>query len=239
MFLKKILCHISLVLLRPISPAARGPPLALVFCFLGEWTVPLRFGTLQISHTKHRLFTQWQVYQSRTWNSYRLDFNHTFTDLMKSKILNLSRWKTLNEVWNSFFKICNYSGLYSIFQSGVTGSHESYVALGDDQGHLHVLLLPKNLSKPLSKEKITLERILTRQEQNIVDFQRGRRSELVAFKENLEKSRGVADLEDEQFEVFDSGAEESKAVDLDYTVLMNQFSSSSGLTNWSLLLLYD
>jgi hypothetical protein len=96
---------------------------------------------------------------------------------------------------------------------------------------LHVLLLPKNLSKPLSKEKITLERILTRQEQNIVDFQRGRRSELVAFKENLEKSRGVADLEDEQFEVFDSGAEESKAVDLDYTVLMNQFSSSSGLTN--------
>lgn len=61
------------------------------------------------------------------------------------------------------------------------------LAVGDVDGHLHILVLPKNLVKPLNKEAEGMTKFLEREEQSVEYFS-SRKTALAELKEEKEKA---------------------------------------------------
>jgi WD40 repeat protein len=70
------------------------------------------------------------------------------------------------------------------------------LAIGDVQGHLHVLSIPKNLVRPVGKEVTSFQNFLKREEQRVAYFE-ARRLELSDAREQSEKQAQMAQNEDE------------------------------------------
>jgi hypothetical protein len=80
---------------------------------------------------------------------------------------------------------------------------EQLLAVGDAHGHLHVLMVPKNLVRMAGKEQDTMKRFLEREEQRVKYFEE-RRVGLGSLKEQMEK--------DEQMALDKEAAEKEKGV---------------------------
>jgi len=68
---------------------------------------------------------------------------------------------------------------------------EQLLAVGDSQGTLHVLGVPKNLVRPAGKEKHTMARFLEREEARVKYFEE-RRHALAELREKMEKEEQIA-----------------------------------------------
>lgn len=69
----------------------------------------------------------------------------------------------------------------------ILGAAASQLAVGDEQGHLHVLTLPKNLIRAGAKEFDMMKAFLDREEAAVTYFAE-RRAQLAEMKEELEKN---------------------------------------------------
>merc|ERR1712039_207667 len=83
--------------------------------------------------------------------------------------------------------------------AAAVSQQEQLLAVGDAQGYLHVLTIPKNLVKPVARERENMKRFLEREEAR-VNYFRGRQEELQVLKETMEKGAKDDAKEDERLE---------------------------------------
>merc|ERR1712039_462404 len=73
-----------------------------------------------------------------------------------------------------------------VFRKTTDSSGEQLLAVGDAHGHLHVLMIPKNLVRQAGKELDNMRKFLDREEQRVKYFQ-DRRVELAEMRERDDK----------------------------------------------------
>jgi hypothetical protein len=103
---------------------------------------------------------------------------------------------------------------------------QDMVAVGDEQGHLHVLDLPKNLVRPAGKEKKAMEQLMQREEERVTYFlERGRTLE--DLREQMERAEQMGGAAEAKAAV-NQEAEDQK-VDAEYHKLEAAFCEALGI----------
>jgi hypothetical protein len=112
---------------------------------------------------------------------------------------------------------------------------ESYLSVGDDQGHLHVLSLPKNLVKPVLKEKSIMEKFFARELSKTANYT-ARKVQLEAVKTKIEKRHSIQEVDLVEVkdstlkpsESFEFSSAEVASMNADYAELLSRFTTTRG-----------
>jgi len=115
------------------------------------------------------------------------------------------------------------------------GHSEQRLAIGDEQGHLHVLVMPANLVKEQGKEKPYMLDFFDREERRVAYFAE-RRTRLEGLREEIEKHAQEADAaapaeEGDDAALADMESQAMKAAEEAYQKLERQFREELGLTD--------
>jgi WD40 repeat protein len=153
----------------------------------------------------------------------------------RPSVLFLGRADGALEIWDFSDQSHKHSLMHPVGSNGISNlmflpseeKKQDLVAVGDEQGHLRVLELPKNLVRPAGKELLAMEQLMSREEERVQYFlERG--GQLAALREEMEKAEQVAAM-GETKAAPNMEAEDQKA-DAEYRKLEAAFLESLGLT---------
>jgi WD40 repeat protein len=153
----------------------------------------------------------------------------------RPSVLFLGRADGALEIWDFSDQSHKHSLMHPVSSVGISNlmflpsdeKKQDLVAVGDEQGHLRVLELPKNLVRPAGKELLAMEQLMSREEERVQYFlERG--AALAALREEMEKAEQNAAMADTKAAP-NMEAEDQKA-DAEYRKLEAAFLDSLGLT---------
>merc|ERR1719281_597835 len=153
----------------------------------------------------------------------------------RPSVLFLGRADGALEIWDFSDQSHKHSLMHPVSSVGISNltflpaeeKKQDLVAVGDEQGHLRVLELPKNLVRPAGKELLAMEQLMSREEERVQYFlERG--AQLATLREEMEKAEQVAAMGETKAEP-NVEAEDQKA-DAEYRKLEAAFLESLGLT---------
>ncbi|CAD7958206.1 unnamed protein product [Amoebophrya sp. A120] len=120
----------------------------------------------------------------------------------RSSVVYLGRMDGFVEVWDFSDQSHKASLAFSVSSSAISSmcfhpeaETKDMLAVGDADGHLHVMQLPKNLVRSSSKEVEMMEQFLQREEAAVVYFDK-RKQVLGDLAEELQKQEGVVQEEE-------------------------------------------
>merc|ERR1719331_1436662 len=153
----------------------------------------------------------------------------------RPSVLYLGRIDGALEIWDfsdqshrhSLLHLCTSVAISNLQFLPSESEKQDMFAVGDEQGHLHVLDLPKNLVRPAGNERKVMEQLMEREEERVGYFLE-RNGTLQQMRDDMEKQAQMGGTEEVKKEV-NQEAEDAKC-DADYRRLEAAFCDSLGIS---------
>jgi len=153
----------------------------------------------------------------------------------RPSVLYLGRIDGALEIWDfsdqshrhSLLHLCTSVAISNLRFLPADSEKQDMFAVGDEQGHLHVLDLPKNLVRPAGNERKVMEQLMQREEERVGYFLE-RNGTLQQMRDEMERQAQMGGTEEVKKEV-NQEAEDAKC-DADYRRLEAAFCDSLGIT---------